>query len=297
MVRLTAELAYDGSEFEGFQTQPSGRTVQDVVEGRLSSLLGRQVCIAAAGRTDAGVHALGQVVHFDYDLDAEPPHVLSRLGRAPTAEDVARVLNRALTGLSQNTWLPPSVRVMGVRLAPSGDFHARTSCTGKRYVYTLQEGVGDPFTCRYRWALGRDVRLDVEAMQRAADLLTGEHDFSAFAKRTDTRPPRKHMRLLKVERVVAGAEPSSAKCTISGFTVGAAPFTLEGEGVVTITAECDRFLQHMMRYISGTLVDVGRGKLDLSAVSALLERRSQPGALPPQKAPARGLCLYRCFYE
>jgi tRNA pseudouridine38-40 synthase len=332
VVRLTAKVAYDGTDFEGFQTQPSGQTVQDLLEKRLSGLLGRPICIAAAGRTDAGVHALAQVIHFDYDTADEPPPVLRRLGGSPSPADIASTLDRALTGASDGASLPSSVHLYQVLQAPVPDFHARSSCTGKRYVYTLREGVGDPFRDRYTWALGRGVRLDVPLMQRAADLIAGEHDFTAFAARTDPRPPVKKMRLLRVERL---AGPEGRARASAGGALGAggreiagddgerdldgnggggaagyvgspavappvSPFALIGldDGLVTVTAECDRYLQHMMRFVTGTLVEVGKGRLSLDQVARLVEGGPWPETLPPrQKAPARGLCLHECFYE
>lgn len=333
VVRLTAKVAYDGTDFVGFQTQPNGHTVQDLLEARLSGMLGRPVCIAAAGRTDAGVHALAQVIHFDYDMADKPPPVLRRLGSSPSPVDIASTLDRALTGVSDGATFPVSVHMYQIRPAPAPDFHARSSCTGKRYVYTVREGVGDPFRDRYTWALGRGVRLDVSLMQQAADLIAGEHDFTAFAARTDTRPPVKKMRVLRVERMTGpgGAVLASAGGALGGGggesadggrgaalcgggggggggagggSAGVAPpvspFALIGldDGLVTVTAECDRYLQHMMRFVTGTLVEVGKGRLSLEQVARLVEGGPWPEALPSrQKAPARGLCLHECFYE
>jgi tRNA pseudouridine38-40 synthase len=346
VVRLTAMVAYDGTDFNGFQTQPTGHTVQDLLETRMSGMLGRQVCIAAAGRTDTGVHALAQIIHFDYDTSGEPPPVLRRLGGSPSPADIASTLDRALTGVSDGANTPSSVHMYNIRPAPTPDFHARSSCTGKRYVYTVREGVGDPFRDRYTWALGRGVKLDVPLMQRAADLIAGEHDFTAFAAKTDTRPPVKKMRVLRVERVAGprrgggaaaaeglggdggGSAEGGGEGELGGSGGGAwardgggrgaggveaeagwgraavaspvSPFAQIGsdDGLVTITAECDRYLQHMMRFVSGTLVEVGKGRLSLEHVARLVEGGPWPEELPSrQKAPARGLCLHECFYE
>lgn len=280
--RLAAMVAYDGTELEGWQTQPSGKTVQDIIETRLSGILGAQVYIAGSGRTDAGVHARGQVFHFDLPTgghgrvvpeDAKP-------------EVAAAALQRALGGLPENTGLPASVRILSI-WPVAGDFHARDSCIGKRYVYSVCEGLGSPFSARHRWALGRDKRLDISRMSEAAALLVGEHDFSSFGvlQPGDTRTPVKRMRRLEVRR---WEETATAP--------------LEGEGaLVTITAECDRFLMNMMRIIAGTLVEVGLGRLSAADISTLLEARGRAalarhGGPRVYKAPPRGLCLERCFY-
>jgi len=138
VVRFVAEVSYDGTDFIGYQTQPSGQTVQDVLEARLSVLCKRQVCIAAAGRTDAGVHALRQVVQWDYDLQGPHPMVFRRLGPTPAAADIASLFQSAMGGVNSNTGMPSTIQVLSVREAPPGAFHVRSSCTGKRYVYTLQ---------------------------------------------------------------------------------------------------------------------------------------------------------------
>ena len=282
--RLAAMVAYDGTELEGWQTQPSGRTVQDIVEARLSGILGAQIYIAGSGRTDAGVHARGQVFHFDLPKGGHGRVVLEDA----TPEVAAAALQRALHGLPENTGLPLSVRILSVWPAPP-DFHARDHCIGKRYVYSVCEGVGSPFSARHRWALGRDKQLDIGRMSEAAALLVGEHDFSSFGvlQPGDTRTVVKRMRSLEVRR---WEETAAA----------AAP--LEGEGtLVTITAECDRFLMNMMRIIAGTLVEVGLGRLSVADVATLLEARGRKalarhGGPRVYKAPPRGLCLERCFY-
>ena len=162
--RFVAAVAYDGSEFSGWQCQPNGRGVQDVIEARLSRLLGAPAVIAGAGRTDAGVHARAQVFHFDVHATGESaacrgapsPLALARRAAADgtgTELGIAAELERCLCGLPENSGVPPSVRVLAVRPAPPR-FHARDSCVGKRYVYSVREGVPSPFEARYCWALG-----------------------------------------------------------------------------------------------------------------------------------------------
>jgi len=307
--RLRATVAYDGTSYLGWQTQPCGGGVQDALEERLSRLLGGRVYIAGSGRTDRGVHARAQVFHFEppAEMDAGA-RVAPHLRDALEAGDVpllAKLLEQTLNNLSSG--LPTDIRVHDVAPAPAG-FHARESCSGKRYVYTVQEGMGDPMTARYRWVLGRGKRLDVQSMSEAACLLVGRHDFSTFGVRTpsDPRPPIKVMRRLEVRRIRASdpvreaarratdAMATDTEASECGQTAGED----DDDTVVTICAECDRYLYNMMRLISGTLVQVGLGRLTAGDVGTMLAAKGRKGTGGTQvvKAPAHGLCLERCFY-
>jgi len=155
--RWRAVVAYDGGEFLGWQSQAGGGAVQDFLERRLAEIGGGPVRVHGSGRTDRGVHAIGQVCHFDLAW----PHG-------------AALLLRAL-----RTGLPSGLLVRSVAAAPAG-FHARYGATGKRYVYRLHRGVALPLEARACWALP-DRALDLVAMQAAAARFVGEHDFRAFA--------------------------------------------------------------------------------------------------------------------
>ena len=151
-------LAYDGTDFHGWARQPGVRTVQGAIEDALARMLGEPPRLSVAGRTDAGVHALGQVASF----------------LAPPAVDPLRV-QRMLNGL-----LAPEVVVRQARVAPNS-FDARHSATGREYLYRISTGpVPDPFTARYVWH--RPGRLQVAAMRAAARLLRGELDFASFCR-------------------------------------------------------------------------------------------------------------------
>jgi len=153
-LRLT--LAYDGTEFHGWQYQPGLPTIQGLVAGGCERILGAPTRVVGASRTDAGVHALRQVASL-----------------STTASIDARALRRAL-----NAVLPAAIRVLDSREAPAG-FYARRSARGKRYAYLIDGGVcADPFLRRYAWHLPWD--LDRTAMSRALALVRGKHDFSAF---------------------------------------------------------------------------------------------------------------------
>lgn len=155
-MRIALGVEYDGSAFSGWQTQPGGGTVQDALEAALRRIAGRPVSVVCAGRTDAGVHATGQVVHFD--------------------SDVERPLSAWMRGV--NTFLPSTVAVRWVHPV-SNDFHARFSAFGRCYRYILinrPQRIG-VWHGRAGWY---HHRLEIEPMRQAAKKLLGEHDFSAF---------------------------------------------------------------------------------------------------------------------
>jgi tRNA pseudouridine38-40 synthase len=153
---LKFTIAYDGTRFVGWQRQAQGESIQGLLETALARFEGAPVVVHGAGRTDAGVHALGQVAS----------------ARVTFPLDVS-TLTRAL-----NAQLPEDVRVLAVEDAPS-DFHARFSARSKTYEYRMRHApIGDPFTRAYEWHVG--VGLNLEAMRTAAAALIGTHDFAAF---------------------------------------------------------------------------------------------------------------------
>jgi tRNA pseudouridine38-40 synthase len=173
VVRLT--LAYDGTEFRGWQRQRDLRTIQGVVEDALERVLPGVPRLSVAGRTDAGVHARGQVVSLNTDADPER-------------------IQRAVNGM-----LAPEVVVTDARGAPEG-FDARLSATAREYRYRIDVGdVPDPFTARYVWH--RPSEPAVAEMRRAASSLVGEHDFASFCRRPpDDRHTVRYLERLSVVR-------------------------------------------------------------------------------------------------
>ncbi len=164
-MRYRARVEYDGTDFAGFQAQPAARTVQGELEAALSRLTGGiRIRVDGAGRTDAGVHASGQVIAFTY------------AGRLSAEE-----LERALMAL-----LPADIAIRDVRRAPAG-FHPRYAARYREYRYTVSNGPRSPL--RERMALGVRVPLDTAAMARAGSALEGRHDFSAFGA-ADRQPVR-----------------------------------------------------------------------------------------------------------
>ena len=236
--RFRATVEYDGTEFAGFQVQPGARTVQGELEAALARLSGgiRQP-VQGAGRTDAGVHATGQVIAFTY------PGGLSM-------ED----LHEALNGL-----LPPDVAISGLRRAPIG-FNPRYAARYREYRYSIWNGPRSPL--RARTALWVRSDLDLAAMSQAAAAFEGRHDFSAFGG--DDPQPVRTVHRIRIRR--------------------------EGS-LVTIDVRADAFLRGMVRRIVATLLAVGKGTLQASAVPGLLAA-GRP-ALGGAAAPARGLCLRR----
>jgi len=176
-LRIALGLEYDGAAFCGWQTQPDGCAVQDALERALSGVAGKNIETTCAGRTDAGVHALAQVVHFDVDVERSPSAWIR----------------------GGNALLPDAIAVNWAR-AVSPDFHARFSATGRRYVYWLLNRAQRPGLLRGR--VGWFYRhLDEQAMQQAAQHLIGSHDFSAFrAAECQAKTPVKTLRQLEICR-------------------------------------------------------------------------------------------------
>ena len=178
-MRWVCVCAYDGRAFSGWQSQPKGDSLQDAIETRLAEVFKTPVRIHGSGRTDAGVHALGQVFHFDADWT----HGKERL----------------LAALSSN--LPPSIQVRSLKRGRA-DFHARFSAVGKLYTYHLALGGADPFTRPFAWELHRP--LDLAAMRQAAAILQGTHDFKAFSAFNGTERETTVRDLRRLDIVVRG---------------------------------------------------------------------------------------------
>jgi len=294
-VRWRLLVAYDGSGFRGFAAQPGVPTVA----GALADALARTTraasvpMITCAGRTDAGVHARGQVVHVD--LPATLPNVRGEGGVHPMGpRSLVHALNRQLA---------PAVVVRRAEPAPPG-FDARHSATARRYRYLVYaSAVPDPLLAPLAWHVADP--LDLHAMASAADSVIGEHDFRAFCR----RPPG-----------TTAAEPITRRVTRAGWSELGGPELADATGVEGVRPDPDAggghdgqggpgpagrllrfeieagsFCHQMVRSLVATLVDAGRGKANAATVTAMLRSGTRAGA--PRPAPAHGLCLVAVAYN
>jgi tRNA pseudouridine38-40 synthase len=238
-------LAYDGTGFVGWQRQADGESIQGLVERALADLDQRDVPVVGAGRTDAGVHALGQVASFE----------LQRIIEAPA-------LVRAL-----NARLPAAVRALDAAAVPE-PFHARFDARAKTYRYRLWNGdVISPFERDYAWHVPGPA-LDLDVMAAAAPLIEGRHDFASFQSVGGERR--------STERTVFWSRVAGAPAAAAETRGGAALITYEVRG--------DGFLRHMVRAIVGTLVEVGRGKRAAASMAGVLAARDRAAAGPTAPA-------------
>lgn len=238
-------IQYDGTRYDGWQRLgDSDNTVQGKLETVLSRLTATQVEVHGAGRTDAGVHALGQVASVKLPKGLSPAEVMAYL----------------------NQYLPEDIAVVEVQPADER-FHARLNAVGKVYRYEIRMGgVPDVFRRKYQYRVEQP--LDLAEMERAAALLTGRHDFRAFC-----------------------ANKRYKKSTVR--TVSAIEFAVRGADLA-ITFRGDGFLHHMVRILTGTLLEVGLGQRraeDMPDILASLDR-----ARAGKTAPAQGLTLVQVIY-
>jgi tRNA pseudouridine38-40 synthase len=243
--RIKLSLQYDGSEYSGWQIQPSGITIQGLLQDRLFEITREEVSVVGAGRTDAGVHAVEQIATFD----------------SHSSMDVG-VIKRALNAL-----LPRDIRVMEA-VETRGDFHPRYDAVSKRYFYVIANMQDIPvFIHKYVWQV--TARLDVAAMVTGASHLLGTHDFSSFrGSGCGAKNPARTVRRLDVVRI------SETEL-----------FTVLHGNFIKIHIEADGFLRHMVRNIVGTLIEVGNGKVDQEKIKEILKSKDRGSAgptAPPQ---------------
>jgi tRNA pseudouridine38-40 synthase len=268
--RLRLEVAYDGTRFRGFAEQQGQLTVGGELRRAISTVARHDVELVCAGRTDAGVHALGQVVHVDVHPDLEP----ARLAKAV------------------NALLGPAVVVRDASRAPEG-FDARRSATSRRYRYlVLNSQTPDPLLSATTWHV-KDA-LELRAMSAAADSLLGEHDFSGFCRRPPGSPPGS-----PITRRVLDARWSRAQGPFEDTgpipsSAGAGEGARVAGSLLRFDVTATSFCHQMVRSFVGMLVDVGRGRRKVSDVVDLLRApdRSRANTL----APPHGLCLVAVEY-
>jgi tRNA pseudouridine38-40 synthase len=251
-VRLT--VAYDGTDFHGFATNGDLRTVMGVLTEAVARVVRQPVELTGAGRTDAGVHGWGQVVS----------------GSIPAATDLGR-LQRSLNGLCR-----PDISVRSIDWAEP-DFSARFSATSRAYRYDIWNHVEpNPLLARTSWHVQQ--RLDVGAMNDAAAVLLGDHDFSSFCRRPESRPGEPEASLVR-------------RLTVATWSL----VTTDFGDVTRFEIAATSFCHQMVRSLVGTLVDVGRGGRDVASFHETLAAldRSAAGAV----APPHGLVLWDVDYR
>lgn len=243
-MNILLTLAFHGGKYHGFQVQKNALGVCSVIQDSMERIFGLRPDVKGCSRTDAGVHARHYALSFRHETPI-------------TDEKLPMALNRHL---------PPDIRVLCACRVPE-DFHARYTATGKEYEYIILNGaVDDPFTPGQYYRMYPT--LDVEAMQRAADYLTGKHDFSAFMS--------------------AGSGMEDTVRTVTALRV-------ERRGPrVVIAIAADGFLYNMVRIIAGTLLRVGTHKMLPGQMAEILQTKDRASA--GETLPAKGLFLNRVFY-
>ncbi len=256
-------LAYDGTDFRGWQVQPDAPTIQGELQSALGRITGETPLPQGSGRTDAGVHALAQVASFAL--------------RAPIpAANLQRALNRTL---------PAAIRVLAAETMPEG-FHARHSAKAKTYEYRIFRGeICPPFLARYVYACPWP--MEETALDAAAGVFWGEHDFASFAASDPD---------LAARRSAAENDEGEIAGTVRRIFSSAweRHATAEGE-LLVYRVRGNGFLHHMVRNLVGTMLDVARGHLELREIAEILAARNRSAAGPT--APARGLFLHSVEYE
>ena len=245
-IRITLE--YDGSRYDGWQKQGNtDNTIQGKLEAVLFKMAGEEIEVHGSGRTDAGVHARGQVANF---------HVDAKI--CPDGETAKEYLNR---------YLPEDIRVLTAELVPER-FHSRLSASSKTYGYYVETGdKKDVFERKYVYGFGK--KLDVEAMRRAAEFLSGEHDFKSFC--ANRRMKKSTVRRIDEVRIVEHGTKIELLYTGNGF------------------------LYNMVRILTGTLLEIGSGMRKPEEMKAIIEAKNRDMA--GRTAPPEGLFLLHVDYE
>jgi len=245
-------IAYDGTGYSGWQRQKNGATIQAAIEQAASIICDHAITVHGAGRTDAGVHALGMTAHF---------HTLSSIA-----------CDRLVKGL--NALLPRQIRILQA-LDQAENFHARFWATGKTYRYSLFTGFTQcPMQCRY--VAHYPAQLNSSAVESCLEIVTGTHDFSSF-ETSGTRD--------KTAVTGRGATRTLFEAHLEQPETELYQLYFSGDG----------FLRHMIRNLSGTIVEVGQGKRTVKEFRAILRSRDRQRA--GATAPAHGLALLCVTYD
>ncbi|SEC10530.1 tRNA pseudouridine(38-40) synthase TruA [Microbacterium hydrocarbonoxydans] len=260
-MRIRLDIAYDGTHFRGWAKQPTLRTVQGTLEAALARIVGSDVQFVVAGRTDAGVHAEGQVAHVDLD-EGQWSRIESRQGRAP--QDPAASIARRMRGV---LGAYPDATVTRSSIAPEG-FDARFSAVWRRYRYRLADATSGYDPLRRHDTTAYRAPLDEVVMDAAARTLIGLHDFAAYCK------PREEATTIR---------------TLLDYR-----WTRDAEGVLVAEVKADAFCHSMVRALVGACVAVGEGRLDVDDLVLLRDALTRTSEF--KVLAARGLTLTEVGY-
>ncbi|MBI5870142.1 MAG: tRNA pseudouridine(38-40) synthase TruA [Actinobacteria bacterium] len=271
MTTVRLDIEYDGTGFAGWAKQPGLPSIEASLEEVLAQILQQPVTLSVAGRTDAGVHARGQVVSFN--LEEKPGYAGSRAddrqigeGDGEDAGEAVLAVDPGKLRRSANKLLPPSIAICRVSEAPPG-FDARFSALSRSYAYSvLNREYPSPFRGRFvHYYAGR---LDLALLEEAAALILGRHDFTAFTP------------------TVTEHDDFSREITRSEW--------LQEDGLLVYRITAAGFLRNMVRVLVGTMLEIGRGYRPLTELPQLLTGASRPDA--GKTAPPQGLCLEKVEY-
>lgn len=255
MRNIRLTISYDGTDFHGWQIQPLVPTVQGLVGEAIASLTGRETSLHGSGRTDAGVHALNQVANFHTECAIPVSNLVTAL----------------------NHLLPSAIRIKSAEEVDE-KFHSRYNATAKTYHYRLLlSPFCSPFLSRFVWHY--PFSLDCQEMVRAAGLFAGTRDFTSFAAAESC-----------AQDAVDGLPASGVRTVFSSRLIWR-----EKRQMLLYAVRGNGFLHHMVRNIVGTLVEIGRGKMAVEDIPAILAARDRRLAGPT--APASGLCLVSVEYQ
>lgn len=270
-----AVLAYDGTDYHGWQVQPGKRTIQGELQAALGRVTGEAPLPQGSGRTDAGVHALGQVASFALDASIPP-------------DSLRRALNRTL---------PPAIRILEAKVVRK-EFHARHSTLAKTYEYRVYLERPSHFSGRaiecppflVRYVYSYPWPLEFDALQEAAGLFVGTYDFLSFAATDPDEAARSGANAI-VHLADESGQPGAVRTVFSSSWE-----RQESDGTVLLIYRVrgSGFLHHMVRNLVGTMLDVGRGYRRAEEIPGMIAARSRAAAGPT--APARGLFLHSVEY-
>jgi len=265
MMTIRLDIEYDGTDFAGWARQPGLPSIESSLEEVLGRILQQPVSLSVAGRTDAGVHASGQVASFTIDHDSAGSK--SAAIDSGSAVNEPALFDSGKLRRSANQLLPPAIVITAASEAPDG-FDARRSALSRSYSYSvLNRPYPSPF--RGRYVLYYPGRLDLLLLEEAAAIILGRHDFTAFT-------------------------PTVTEHNNFEREITQSAWQREGDLLLyRITAS--GFLRNMVRVLVGTMMEIGRGYRPLSDLSSLLNGAERPAA--GETAPSQGLCLETVSYK